>query len=200
MTKKISIPAILIMAIHNLSEESAINLAGDSLCDKDTLAVNISHSERFQLEIQCDSDLFFVQRRINFQEKTIINYFMKVYDGRNRTGTKIFLKEVIEARKSGFKKFEVSAAKSDDFNGYYTWARLGYSIAPWDEPEFFELMNNHNRTETSLPELMSTEDGRNFWKKNGFWFQGEFDLADKSPNIIAFKDYLDEKGIISDEL
>jgi len=116
--------------------------------------------------------------------------------GKSRVGTYIFINEVIQARKLGIGCLKVSAAKSERFNGYYTWARLGYSIDdPGDQRDFEQLIADYGRSEQSMIELMKTNEGREFWKDQGFWSQGIFDLTPNSQNIEALNNYLAEAGI-----
>ena len=42
---------------------------------------------------------------------------------------------------------------------------------------------------------MSTQEGVAFWKKNAFWFEGEFDLKNGSDNLKALQNYLNEKQL-----
>src|SRR3954452_19543616 len=79
-----------------------------------------------------------------------------------------------------YRYMTVSAAKANGLNGYYTWARVGYSMEEPDHENFLELMEMYRRKETSIIELMETQDGRDFWLANGFWWEGYFDLSDGS--------------------
>jgi hypothetical protein len=64
-----------------------------------------------------------------------------------------------------------------------------------DQESFLELMEMYKRKEVSIIELMKTQDGRDFWLTNGFWWEGYFDLTDGSENMMAFQNYLAEAGI-----
>jgi hypothetical protein len=143
-----------------------------------------------------ESELFFAERELFWSDKFIDNKFLTVFAAGRGIGTYIFFNEIIQARKLGIVCLKVSAAKSDRLNGYYTWARLGYSIdSPEDLEDFVQLMGDHGRNEKSMIELMSTKEGREFWKKNGFWWQGVFDLSPGSENIKAFNNYVKEAAI-----
>ncbi len=79
---------------------------------------------------------------------------------------------------------------------YYTWARLGYSIdGPQDQEDFEQLISDYGRNEKSMIELMQTNEGREFWRNNGFWWQGVFDLSPDSENIEALNNYFTQAGI-----
>lgn len=136
-----------------------------------------------------------VERRIFPQEQYIDNLLMQASVTGQGVGKYIFINEIIEARKLGYRYMTVSAAKATGLNGYYTWARFGYSMEELDHENLLELMEIFRRKETSIIELMNTQDGRDFWLANGFWWEGYFDLADGSENMIAFQHYLAETGI-----
>jgi hypothetical protein len=143
-----------------------------------------------------ESELFVIEREVFWDDKFIDNKFLIVFSTGKKLGTFIFLNEVIQARKLGISCLKVSAAKSERFNGYYTWARLGYTIdSPEDQADFEKLLRSYGRSENSMINLMQTSDGRNFWRNNGFWWQGIFDLSPNSENIQAFNNYLAETGI-----
>lgn len=113
-------------------------------------------------------------------------------------GTEIFTNQVKEFQKKGYKKLETLAAKSDTLNGYYTWARLGYDfVNPSSQDDFDELVSssvdNDISSARSLPELMSFPKGREFWKKNGFEFDGAFDLSENSKSMFILNRYNENK-------
>jgi len=60
---------------------------------------------------------------------------LKVFATGKGIGTVIFTNELIQSKKFGISRLKVSAAKSEEFSGYYTWARLGYSIDSPDDQE-----------------------------------------------------------------
>jgi hypothetical protein len=153
---------------------------------------NLTNSFIFSSECE----LFEIERELFWNERFIDNKLLSVFSTGRGTGTIILINEIIQARKLGITHLKVSAAKNERFNGYYTWARLGYSIdSPDDQEQFDELISNHGRSEKSMIELMQTEDGRDFWRQNGFWWQGIFDLSRESENIQAINNYLIQAGI-----
>lgn len=113
-------------------------------------------------------------------------------------GTKIFKDQLKQFKDKGFKTLTTHAAKSDTYNGYYTWSRLGYDIKqPRQKREFDELLSNSGDEEIknvkSLPELMSFQKGRDFWKKNGFEFDAVFDMDDNSESMMILDNYSKKK-------
>lgn len=113
-------------------------------------------------------------------------------------GTDIFYKQVQSFSKLGYERLVTDAVKSDIYNGYYTWARLGYNIlSSSDKVSFTNLLSRSKSPEisssNSLPELMSFQEGRDFWKKEGFNFEGEFDLKGDSQSMFILSKYIGEK-------
>jgi hypothetical protein len=113
-------------------------------------------------------------------------------------GTEIFNNQVKQFKDKGFKNIETTAAKSDKYNGYYTWARLGYEINSMTEKRLFESLlkkstDKRIKSVQSLQELMTFKEGRDFWKKNGFQFEGKFDLKDNSKSMFILNNYVKEK-------
>lgn len=113
-------------------------------------------------------------------------------------GSDIFSNQVNAFKKTGYSSLKTEAAKSDLYNGYYTWARLGYSFSESsDNRKFNELIsqskNQKIRSVTSLSELMSFKEGREFWRKKGFDFSGIFDLSSNSESMFILNKYMEEK-------
>jgi hypothetical protein len=113
-------------------------------------------------------------------------------------GSEIFSNQVKSFKEKGFKKLLTTAAKSDVYNGYYTWARLGYDMSDdWHKNALKDVLEDSKikdfKNIESLPELMSFQKGRDFWKKNGFKFEGEFDLSDNSQSMFILNKYMEEK-------
>lgn len=116
----------------------------------------------------------------------------------NGKGTSIFFNQINKYKELGFKKIFTLAAAGDGFNGHYTWARFGYDInhnglGELDQDQFINLMNKNKRKEKTLKDLMSTKNGRDFWKKYGFDFNGVFDLSDSSDSMKIFKNYTNDR-------
>lgn len=113
-------------------------------------------------------------------------------------GTEIFSNQINSFKKLGYKKVITDAAKSDIYNGYYTWARLGYNFKDGNEKEsFIDIIEGSGDKDIknieSLSELMTTPKGREFWKENGFRFKAEFDLSESSQSMFILNEYMKEK-------
>jgi len=185
------------MLLYDLDEKITLNICGGVPCP---FIHSIFHTVDLKSETNCfvaavDSSVHRVERKIFYLERLVINSLMKVFYTGKGAGKNIFINEVIELKKQGYRYMTVSAAQGDGWNGYYTWARFGYSMEEPDHETFLELMELHGRKESSIIELMQTAEGRNFWLENGFWWEGYFDLTELSENMIAFQNYLTESGI-----
>jgi len=108
-------------------------------------------------------------------------------------GSKMFLNMIDSAKTNGFKSVELIAAKAEGYNGYYTWARYGFDINPVYEPELLKFKNlvqsskiENIKNSKTITDLMSTQEGRNFWKKEGFQYHGEFHIEDKYDYFINY--------------
>jgi len=106
-------------------------------------------------------------------------------------GTRVFANQVLNAKKMGVDRIVTMAGRGADANGYYTWARLGYNnvekLPTYKEgAKGFEGKND-------IHEIMSSKEGRDWWKKNGSDFEGKFDLNEGSKSLQVLKNYLREK-------
>lgn len=113
-------------------------------------------------------------------------------------GSDIFYNQIKSFKEKGYEDVITEAAKSEIYNGYYTWARLGYDFSRGsDETEFLNLINSSSdkdiRGVGSLQELMTFDKGRKFWKDNGFAFSGTMSLLDGSKSMFILNKYMEEK-------
>ena len=121
-------------------------------------------------------------------------------------GTKSFARQVEFASKLGVNKITTSAAKSIlrnadgslnkqfSYNGYYTWARLGYDARPADritEARSYYGSSNIN----SIADLFDIKasggkiSGADWWKNNGVSTRMTFDLTPGSRSRKRLTDY-----------
>ena len=187
-----------VMTTYNLTKDDLINLCGgwpSPHIRSFTCLIKSVSAET--LNIKIETDLYKVERRINFESGLISNVLMEVFESGKGIGTRLFCIQVKEARKKGFRKMTTIAVSPDgisDWVGYYCWARLGYQMHPSDHEEFMEMMNSLHRPETNIQELLETGSGREIWRRDGFTWQGEFYLQDTSQNMTYLKTYLCEKN------
>lgn len=185
-----------IKKVHSITE--IINLTGGIPTDKFQFLNFKAQSFGYGvIKTEVTSDAYTITRNIDSKNKEIYNAYMKVHGKGEGTGTALFLNQVKEARKLGYKTLRVHAAGGEgwgeDWDGYYRWARLGYTLDPVDKRKVERFLTENNRKEKDLNELVSTNEGLNFWKENGFEWHGAFDLTDESANMNLLIKYLEVK-------
>jgi hypothetical protein len=187
-----------VMPAYNLTKDDLINLCGGWPSEQiRSFTCFIKSVSAEALHINIETDLYKVERRINFESGLISNILMDVFEPGKGIGTRLFCNQVKEARRMGFRKMTTMAVNPDgitDWVGYYCWARLGYQMHPSDHEEFMEMMHYLHRPETNIQELLETASGREIWIRDGFTWLGEFYLHDTSQNLIYLKTYLLEKN------
>jgi hypothetical protein len=142
-------------------------------------------------------------REINLRGYEITNLNMTVIRQADRgkgLATKMLLTQTRAAAQFGFDRINTHAAGEGNGTtepqpeyasvGYYTWARLGFTS---EDPVFATQVTGE--TEVSLPKLMSTKKGRDFWKAHGGSFDGFFDLEEGSVSRRVLEGYAKEKGL-----
>jgi hypothetical protein len=106
--------------------------------------------------------------------------------------TDIFAKQVKAAEAAGVDEIWAVAAKADDLNGYYTWARLGFD-SPLS-PRFKATLPPEFASAETVQDLMATEAGRDYWRANGYQTGMIFSVKPGSRNREIFERYLRTKG------
>jgi 8-oxo-dGTP pyrophosphatase MutT (NUDIX family) len=116
------------------------------------------------------------------------------------TGSKIFFNQVTEFKKAGFEGLETEASRSDVYNGYYSWAILGYEINPENQSQIeqFSKLTQQSDNEKiksckTLSELVSFKEGADYWKEEGFTFDGVFDMKDNSTSMKMLNSYVQRR-------
>jgi len=123
------------------------------------------------------------------REKIVYNESIEIgskYRG-SGIGADIFSQQVQEASAAGFSKIKTDASRQPGYNGYYTWARLGYDgPIPKSVRDKFPGVSR-------VSELMRTPEGRSAWKEHGDTFAGEFDLKPGSQSRRVLDAYMKAK-------
>lgn len=115
-------------------------------------------------------------------------------------GSDVFHREVEAAADAGVAYIETHAARDDDpsmpMNGYYTWPRLGYDAPLTDlPPQLRHRIGGQFPDAKSVLDLMETETGRSFWKKEGTdLFHAKFDLTPGSRSMRVHAAYTAERA------
>jgi len=113
-------------------------------------------------------------------------------------GTQMLVTEADQASALGVSKITTEAAFGTGFNGYYTWARLGYN-APFP-PSYVRSPNWASGVKTmtdmmALPATADHQSGASWWKANGKTWEGTFDLKPGSQSFQILHAYADARGI-----
>lgn len=105
-------------------------------------------------------------------------------------GTKSFSEQVQACREAGVKSISCTAARWDQLKviGYYVWPRMGYDA---DAPE--DVRRKFPKAER-MSDLMASQAGRDWWKKNGYDLEMEFDLTPGSRSLQIHEAYLRERA------
>lgn len=126
-------------------------------------------------------------------------------DGKGEgVGARLFARQVAALRNSGFEVIDVLAAGSwqegqnGGFNGYYTWPRFGYDGAL--HSDLIPALPPALKDARMMLDVMSTEEGRDWWKKKGRWINLEFDLTEGSRSLQVHEAYLAERKLRLDAL
>jgi hypothetical protein len=159
------------------------------------------------IEIHATNEGISMARVIDPKAMTIQNEYFKIEDSSpyKGKGAEIFANQVKEASNQDYKSISAHAAgkgtdyeKRGDWNGYYTWPRLGYLPDKSELYRFEGVLEDFNRINNTdvknLGELMATKEGQSYWKKRGFEFSGYFDLKKNSYSQKTLKNYIRAKG------
>jgi hypothetical protein len=161
----------------------------------------------------------------NGKEKNIEDLFIRIFPPINKKGwgTAIFLAQVTTATALGFKRIICEPHGNVDtldeaivelqYNGYFTWARLGFTMVQDSESyeKYKAQLVSHNIDLLPLDKLLKKQvlfvrisanntvprSGKQYWKEFGFDWKGEFDLHSDSLNNKILLDYLKSKSLIS---
>lgn len=107
---------------------------------------------------------------------------------RKGLGTRIFHRQLENARALGVVRIETRAGRSEDENGYYTWPRFGFD-GPLSKRIKQALPLGLEHVDTVL-ELMDCEKGRMWWREHGETIDVAFDLSDGSRSQKVFQRYV----------
>ncbi len=131
-------------------------------------------------------------------------FFMKEGQTGTGLGTEVLAKQIDNARSLGVAYLECHAGGPPMMNGYYTWPRFGYDqdlkgvftgfAFDSDLKEKYEEIQRRFVGAETVGDIMLTEEGREWWKKNGVrMHNAKFDLGENSRSLKIFSAYLDER-------
>lgn len=154
--------------------------------------VKISLAPKGSIKINADADLpgggdVSAQRMVRPGDDGpwLENQIIKISKGAQGKGygTSFFLQQVEVAQRLGLREIQAYAARGSDYNGYYTWARLGYD-GPL--PEDLQTLTGLR----TILELMRTKEMQELWRKEGEGFEATFDLRPGSESLKRLAEYV----------
>ena len=187
---------------EDLSNQQALELLESTGLPKDYAGeVWIKKIGGGSYQVESIYDDIDIKRTITPPDKVKNDFFFinkgSRFDGR---GGEIFENQVDTLSKKGYKQLAVNAGgvgpkinPSSEMNGYYTWLRMGYKPNAKDEQKIVDTFNSKNRENgvqvKSSAEMMSSKYGRDWWKDNGFEWDGTFDLTKGSYSMKTLENY-----------
>jgi hypothetical protein len=137
----------------------------------------------------------FIFRDVN-GELAILNEHLQVRDDAPPgIATRMLAHLVREASRRGVRYIQAEAAggPGSTFNGYYTWARLGFEGRL--PPAAKTRLPKHLAAAEYVLDLMALDGGREWWKAHGRTYEGTFDLTSGSRSLTVLRDYTLMRGI-----
>lgn len=172
-----------------------------------------SSSNNFKVELKTDK--FRHVREIDFNKKILKAGLIDTVDVEKKEkgiGHKMFISLIKFAKDNNFEKFEIHAGGdystktsshlNQKMNGYEHWGKIGFDINK-DIPEYLQfknlIKNNPNFKDCEgILDLYSKEGGYDFWVKNGFPIEMNFDFNNKKQLDILIKynnEYIKKFGL-----
>ncbi len=189
--------AYTVLEQYNISARDIVNLCGGIPSPHITnIHVVLSSQYASALCIEINTDQYELVRRLDFDIRKIDNTYMYVHNKGQGIGTNLFLTQVQTARNYHFEKLHTTAMapiEDEKWNGYYFWAHLGFENT--ETTEYRAWAAKMGRQESTLSELVQTQEGRDLWNKNGYPWIGDFYLATGHPCAIYLQNHLERKGI-----
>jgi hypothetical protein len=93
-------------------------------------------------------------------------------------GLRIFTTQAMQAQELGFKRIEIYAGRGGGMNGYHTWPQYGANATL--PPDVRRILPPGLEGAKDLLDLMKTDAGRAFWRKEGYSIECSFDLTEGS--------------------
>jgi len=192
----VAITAENVEDLTGLSKKQLVALSGIDGCSKEGIVFGLSGKYPI-IKTEAKNHLAEVERVFRVKTKEINNRSIKVYSPDKGTGTQIYKRQIDTAIQEGFKKILVWASggklENPANNGNITLAKFGFTLDKLSQKLVGNLLTQHKRHEKTLFELLSTEEGLNFWKEFGRHWVGEFDLTEGSINRKIWEEYYNNK-------
>lgn len=205
-------PVVLVSA-HDLDEDDYQTLTGHDF-ETSIALTGIYGVHKYTDLIEADADITIyenypfvtitillddlsLQRIIDFEDREIINDYIKIGERRTGKGTSVLLSQIHYATELEFGKLNCHAigdGSTKESNGYITWAKLGYTMKRKSFLKYQELLARHDIPLMTLEKLLLAtnipllngkgvlKSGITFWVNSGFPFSAEFFLRKGSEN------------------
>ncbi|HEX7868574.1 MAG TPA: hypothetical protein VF455_00530 [Chryseobacterium sp.] len=140
-----------------------------------------------------------IQIEFDLEQNMILDHHIFLEQQYRGNGWIAFQEHVDRATHLGFDRLECNAfggiddANKNDpkkaYNGYITWARFGFTMDPESQKRYERKLTENGQKIMPLHTLLSTDEGRDYWKDKGHSWDGIFSLAPNSPNRNLFNQY-----------
>jgi len=142
--------------------------------------------------------LRFLDRDPVTDELVMHNYIFNLKpDAPEGFGLWVFANQVLALQKLNFDEIQTLGYRMDIFGyiGHYVWPRMGFNAKI--PPEYSPLIQRDlGITPHDLHDLMSTKEGRDWWKNRGDSLELTFDLKSKSAALKKLAEYLEERQMV----
>jgi hypothetical protein len=192
------------LGVDALTVEDSPRLVGISdVVPKDDVLITVDPEENpGVVGLHVDNDQMYMVRYLHPEEGYIENSEFTAKTTGTGLGSKVFSAQVEEAAASGYREIRTFAMRSSGYNGYWTWALFGYN-APLSEIFYESSVTKEgdvvynalkklgvDPVNGSLHDIMSTQEGRDWWQANGKSFNGVFDLSEDSKHREILNGYM----------
>jgi len=192
--------AMSVLEAYSLDMVTVINLCGGvPSADISSYDLTIHYINDTTIQCTIATNLYSAIRRINLGLRVIFNDFLEVTRAAqgNGLGTRLLCNQVKTARARRFRRLDATAAGPDgsdvNWQGYYTWGRLGFQMDPEDHEDLMIMLSRIGRPETCLWELLQNQEGQALWRRDGFTWHGSFELHEGSQSLTWLQGYLVDK-------
>lgn len=184
---------------HGISESDLLDLSGGiPINDEFPLKCIIKSATINHVRVEIKSSIYTCERSFDFTTRIIRNDYLRVHTPGKGIGRALFINQLLAARRLNFQTIKLHATGGDagsEWNGFYTWGRFGFTMESRDQLLFEMSQKEEGRDESTLSELLSTQEGRAFWIENGVSWAGKFETHPQSENSDLLNDYLFEKKL-----
>lgn len=188
-----------ILSDYKVTQKDILNLSGGiAVTVTGLINVWIEQETDHSVQVRIDTSVYRIDTTINFKWKFIILEYIRVFknaDKKNHIATYCLINQILAGTKMGFRNIKLIAKGGKDcppgeqWNGHYVWGRLGFKMDEINRMDLIEILEDAERPETSFEELLSTQDGQQFWIKHGKTWHGNFYFDRKGDCIKYLKRY-----------